>query len=230
MFGDQGCGMSLTRHRQAISALATTLMLALCLHAARPIAAQTPLAGSLAGQLLVAAPTMGDPRFTRTVILMARHDKDGAFGIVVNRPIGEQPLSAILQLLGDNDPAVPGSVRIFAGGPVHPDAGFVVHSSDYHGPATLDLNEHAAITSSREILRDIGNGKGPSRSLIAFGYSGWGPGQLDGEVERGDWILEPAQLADAFSDDARGLWSDVLTRKGGSYALLARMPADPSMN
>ena len=206
MFGDQGCGMSLTRHRQAISALATTLMLALCLHAARPIAAQTPLAGSLAGQLLVAAPTMGDPRFTRTVILMARHDKDGAFGIVVNRPIGEQPLSVILQLLGDNDPAVPGSVRIFAGGPVHPDAGFVVHSSDYHGPATLDLNEHAAITSSREILRDIGNGKGPSRSLIAFGYSGWGPGQLDGELARRDWAIAPADPNLIFDLDRDKVW------------------------
>ena len=90
-------------NRQAISALATTLMLALWLHAAQPIAAQTPVAGSLAGQLLVAAPTMGDPRFARTVILMARHAKDGAFGIAINRPIGEHPRSAILQLLGDKD-------------------------------------------------------------------------------------------------------------------------------
>ena len=198
--------MSSTRYRQAISALATTLMLALWLHAAQPIAAQTPVAGSLAGQLLVAAPTMGDPRFARTVILMARHAKDGAFGIAINRPIGEHPLSAILQLLGDKEPAVPGSVRIFAGGPVQPDAGFVVHSPDYHGPATLDINEHAAITSSREILRDIGNGKGPSRSLIAFGYSGWGPGQLDGELARRDWAIAPADPNLIFDLERDKVW------------------------
>ncbi len=103
-----------------ISALTALLALALCLEAGLPTVAQTPVPGSLAGQFLVASPTMGDPRFERTVILMVRHDKDGAFGIVVNRPIGERPLAAILQLLGEKEPTSTGAVRIFAGGPVHP--------------------------------------------------------------------------------------------------------------
>ena len=189
-----------------ISLAAAIVLPATLLHAAVPPPAEAPEPASLTGQLLIAAPTMGDPRFARTVILMARHAKDGAFGIAINRPIGEHPLSAILQLLGDKEPAVPGSVRIFAGGPVQPDAGFVVHRPDYHGPATLDINEHAAITSSREILRDIGNGKGPSRSLIAFGYSGWGPGQLDGELARRDWAIAPADPSLIFDLDRDKVW------------------------
>jgi putative transcriptional regulator len=206
MFDDQGRGMSSTRHRQAISALATTLMLALWLDAAPPTAAQTPISGSLAGQLLVASPTMGDPRFAHTVILMVRHNKDGAFGIVINRPIGERPLAALLQLFGDNEPAVPGDVRIFAGGPVQPEAAFVVHSPDYHGAGTLDLNERAAVTSSREILRDIGHGKGPGKSLIAFGYAGWGPGQLEGELARRDWAIAPADSKLIYELDRDKVW------------------------
>ena len=118
---------------------------------------------------------MGDPRFQRTVILMVRHNKDGAFGIVVNRPIGERPLAGLLEMLGEKETTVTGAVRIFAGGPVQPELGFVIHSTDYREPGTIDINARVALTASREILRDIGNAKGPKQSLIAFGYAGWGP-------------------------------------------------------
>ena len=205
--------MSSTSRRQTWSALTALLALALCLGAMLPTAAQTPVSGSLAGQFLVAAPTMGDPRFARTVVLMVRHDKDGAFGIVVNRPIGERPLAAILQLLGEKEPTATGTVRIFAGGPVQPDAGFVIHSPDYHGPGTLDINERAAISSSRDILRDIGNGKGPSKSLIAFGYSGWGPGQLEGELARRDWAIAPADPKLIFDADREKVWESAYAQR-----------------
>jgi putative transcriptional regulator len=205
--------LSSTWRRHPVSALAALLVSALCLGAVLPTAAQTTVPGSLAGQFLVASPTMGDPRFERTVILMVRHDKDGAFGIVVNRPIGERPLAAILQLLGDKEPTVPGTVRIFAGGPVQPEAGFVIHSPDYHGAGTLDINERAAISSSREILRDIGNGKGPGKSLIVFGYSGWGPGQLESELARRDWVIAPADPKLIFDADRDKVWESAYAQR-----------------
>ena len=130
---------------------------------------------------------MADPRFDRTVILVVRHDKAGAFGIVVNRPMAERPLAALLEMLGEKETTVAGKVRIFAGGPVQPDIGFTIHSTDYHRPGTTDINAGAAMTASLDILRDIGNDKGPKKSLIAFGYAGWGPGQLEGELARRDW-------------------------------------------
>jgi putative transcriptional regulator len=205
--------MSSTWHRQRISALAAIPVLALCLNAALPTAAQTPAPVSLAGQLLVASPSMGDPRFERTVILMVRHDKNGAFGIVVNRPVGEHPLASILEMLGEKEPTVAGTARIFAGGPVQPEIGFIVHSPDYHRPGTTDINEHAAVTSSRDILRDIGNGQGPSKSLIAFGYAGWGPGQLEGELARRDWVIAPGDQRLIFDEDRDKVWDLAFSRR-----------------
>ena len=171
--------MSSIWRRPRAAVLAAILALPVVwLDAVPKAAAQAPATASLTGQLLVASPTMGDPRFARTVILMVRHDKDGAFGIVVNRLVGERPLATLLETLGEKDTAATGQVtsqvRIFAGGPVQPDIGFVVHSTDYQGPTTVDVNARVAMTSSREILRDIGNDKGPQKSLIAFGYAGFG--------------------------------------------------------
>src|SRR5262249_60098247 len=101
-----------------------------------------------------------------------------AFGIVINRPVGERPLALLLKAMGEEAPAVAGSVVIFAGGPVQPEIGFVVHSADYHRAETLAIDGRVAMTSSREILRDIANKQGPQKSLIAFGYAGWAPGPL----------------------------------------------------
>jgi putative transcriptional regulator len=193
-----------------VAALALT---ALRLDAAPQAAAQTTGTASLTGQLLVASPTMGDPRFAHTVILMVRHDKDGAFGIVVNRLVGERPLAALLETLGEKDTTATGQVRIFAGGPVQPDVGFVVHSTDYHGPTTLDVTARVAMTSSREILRDIGNAKGPQKSLIAFGYAGWAPGQLEGELARRDWVLTPGESKLIFDEDRDKVWDTAFAQR-----------------
>ena len=167
----------------------------------------------LTGQLLVASPSMADPRFAHTVILMVRHDKDGAFGIAVNRPVGERPLAALLETLGEKDTTATGQVRIFAGGPVQPDIGFVVHTTDYHQPTTVDVNARVAMTSSREILRDIGNGKGPRKSLIAFGYAGWAPGQLEGELARRDWVLAPGESKLIFDEDREKVWDAAFAQR-----------------
>jgi|SRR5215470_12806353 len=201
------------RHKHAILAVAAVLVPAMCVGAAPPTAEQTPTTASLAGSLLVASPSMGDPRFAGTVILMVRHDKNGAFGLVVNRPIGERPLATILDIIGEKDATVAGTVRIFAGGPVQPEMGFVIHGGDYHGPGTIEINARLAVTANREILRDIGHDKGPKQSLIAFGYAGWGPGQLEGELARRDWVIAPGESKLIFDEDRDKLWDAAYSRR-----------------
>jgi putative transcriptional regulator len=142
---------------------------------------------SLAGQLLVAAPGMGDPHFERAVILIVEHGPDGAVGIVVNKPIGEQPLASVFEALGQKEGEVTGSVRVFSGGPIQPEVGFVVHSPDYRRPETVAITDRLSMTSSMAILRDIGDKRGPAKLLVAFGYAGWGPGQLEHEIEQRAW-------------------------------------------
>jgi putative transcriptional regulator len=171
---------------------------------------------SLAGQLLVASPGMGDPRFAETVILMVRHNKMGAFGIVINRPIEERSLASLLQELAHPDPSVKGNVRVYAGGPVEPAAGFIVHSADYHRPETMSIDGKVAVTSSAEILRDMGHGAGPAKALVAFGYAGWGPGQLETELAHRDWFNEPEDPAMVFDLDRSILWHEALDRRDRS--------------
>lgn len=210
--------MSSMRQARLLPALA---VLAALLVVVSPIGAQQALPGkapSLAGQFLVATPTMGDPRFARTVILMVRHDKDGALGLIVNRPAAERPLAELLELLGDKSPGdknapVSGTVRLYAGGPVQPELGFVIHSPDYRAPQTMEVDGRVAVTMSREILIDIGTGKGPHKSIIAFGYAGWAPGQLEGEIERRSWTTAPAGEKLIFDEDREKLWDIVYAQR-----------------
>src|SRR5262249_52331780 len=142
-----------------------------------------------------------------------RHDQDGAFGIVINRLVGERPLALLLDTPGEKDSAATGNVRIFAGGPVQPEIGFVVHSTDYHGPTTLAVGAGVAMTARRDILRDIGNAKGPQKSLIAFGYAGWAPGQLERELARRDWVLAPGDAKLVFDEDREKVWDAAFARR-----------------
>jgi putative transcriptional regulator len=182
------------------------LVAAAVLKVAAPATAQAPIAGSLAGQLLVAAPSIDDPRFAHTVILMIRHDKDGALGLVINRLLEERPLADLLARLGEKDAAATGTVRVFTGGPVQPDVGFVIHDKDYHGSGTVAVNEHIAVTANPEVLIDIGRGKGPSQSMIVLGYAGWGAGQLESEFRRRDWVVAPGEPKLVFEADRDKLW------------------------
>jgi putative transcriptional regulator len=190
--------------------LALAALLAL-IAARSPIAAQQPDEKfvSLAGQFLVATPSMEDPRFARTVILIARHNKDGAFGLIINRPAAERPLSQLLEALGEKGSPVNGTVRLFAGGPVQPELGFVMHSPDYMGPQTLEVDGRVSVTMSLDILRDIATGKGPQKSLIMFGYAGWGSGQLEGEIARRSWTTVPADGKLIFDEGREKLWDIV---------------------
>ena len=183
------------------------------LRAALPGPDEPPAVPSLAGQLLVAAPLMGDPRFAGAVILVVEHSPSGALGLVINKPIGEQPLASVLEALGQKDAEVTGSVRIFSGGPVRREAGFVVHSPDYHRPETVAITARLSITSSLAILQDIGNKRGPAKFLVAFGYAGWGPNQLEHEIEEHAWVTADADPALVFDEDRDKVWDDAWERR-----------------
>jgi len=127
----------------------------------------------------------------------------------------------LAELLEDKEP-------LFIGGPVQPSSLIVLGEFEDAGDAALLAFDDVGVLGASDSIESAAAGLRRARAFA--GHSGWGPGQLDGELERGDWILEPARLDDAFTSDASGMWSSVLTRKGGSYALVARMPADPSVN
>ena len=173
----------------------------------------SPPAGSLTGQLLVATPRMGDPRFYHTVILMVRDNADGSMGIVINRPVGERPLAEILKAVGDDTRGAEGKIQVFAGGPVQPQLGFIVHTADYRREGTIAVDEHVAVTADRQVLEDIGHHKGPGKSLFAFGYAGWGAGQLAREMARRDWYTAPDDLALVFDLDRDRVLDEAVARR-----------------
>jgi putative transcriptional regulator len=190
------------------------LLWACALSAAPPKLGLDPAAApSLAGQLLIASPRIKDPRFQRTVILMVRHDQGGALGITVNRPIDERSLASLLASMGDKGAAVEGDVKVFAGGPVHPQLGFVIHSPEYKSAGTVVINERFAMTQNREILRDIGEKRGPDKVLVAFGYAGWAAGQLEGELGRNDWLVAPADTQLVFDEVRDRVWEAAMARR-----------------
>jgi putative transcriptional regulator len=169
-------------------------------------------AASLAGQLIVASPAIGDLRFRHAVILIVEHDDQGAFGIIVNYPVGDQPLADLLDAIGQDSAGITGSIRIFAGGPVEPGFGFVVHSADYRRAGTIDIDGRVAMTASPTVLLDIARNQGPAKSLVAFGYTGWGAGQLESEIARGGWFVEPEDPDLIFDDDSEKVWDDAMAR------------------
>ncbi len=180
---------------------------------AKPPADAKPQENSLAGQLLVASPRIGDPRFQHTVILLIAHGREGAVGIVINRPLGEQKLARLLAATGQDAAGVKGSVRVFAGGPVQPDTGFIVHSSEYRRPDTIAVDGRIAVTADPAVLSDLGHGRGPRKSLVAFGYAGWAPGQLEMEMARDDWFTVNEDPALVFDADRAKVWELATARR-----------------
>lgn len=173
---------------------------------------------SLRGQLLVAAPVLHDPNFHRTVIFLAEHGDEGAMGLVLNRPTD----TAVGDALPDLAPLAGDEERVYLGGPVALESVLAV--------AELDDPEDA----SELLLGAVGFVQEPDvpvlRGRVFVGYAGWSAGQLEAELEEESWLVLPAEADDLFSDDPDGLWSAVLRRQGGQYALLSLMPPDPSLN
>jgi putative transcriptional regulator len=197
---------------RAFLILALFLVPAKLPRAAPPNTAAAP-ADPLVGQLLVASPDIGDPRFSHAVILIVRHSQQGALGIVINRPVGEEPVANVLKAIGQDSSGVSGTVRVFGGGPVEPWLGFVVHSTEYHRPQTIDVDSSVAVTSSPEVLRDIGHSAGPHKYLVAFGYAGWGPGQLENELAQHAWFTIPEDPKLVFDVDRDKVWDDAKARE-----------------
>jgi putative transcriptional regulator len=193
--------------------LLAALLAPAALFGAAPTTVDTPQGQFLTGQFLVATPEMGDPRFRETVILMVRHSKDGAMGLIINRPAGDQKLSRILQDLGDSGEGVTGNLPLYLGGPVQPELGFVLHTTDYRRAGIIDVNGTVAVTATKEIIRDIAAGNGPKKFMLIFGYAGWGPGQLEGELERNSWYTTPFGRPLIFDMDRDRVWERAVERR-----------------
>jgi putative transcriptional regulator len=204
--------MTLSRSRRAVLSFGV-LLISPSLPVALAKPEDTQPGASLAGQLLVAEREMGDPRFAKTVILMVQHDKSRALGIVINRPVEEVPVAKLLNALGLDSKGTDGQTRLFAGGPVQPDAGFVVHSAEYRRTGTIDIDGRVAMTADPQVLRDIGLHQGPKQSLVAFGYAGWGPGQLESEQMLGAWFTVPESPKLVFDFDRDKLWDELMKRR-----------------
>jgi putative transcriptional regulator len=194
------------------TAAAATAVSATVLHAALPTSPNVPSRTSVAGQLLIATAALRGPPFEHTVVLVAQHNKDGALGIVINKPLEERSIANLLDAFGADANGVSGQVRVYLGGPVDPQIGFVLHSADYHSDDDVDIDGRVALSSGPEILRDIGLGKGPRQSLVALGYVGWGPSQLDDELLKGVWTTVPEDPTLVFDDDRTKVWTDALAR------------------
>ncbi len=205
--------MTLTAIGRPFLALALVLLPATLLHAALQDPGDKPATGSLVGQILIASPDMGDQRFYHTVVLMVRHNASGAFGIVINRPLGERPLASLLEALGEKDDSITGNLAIFLGGPVQTELGFVIHSAEYHRAETVDIDGHVAMTSSREILHDIVTKHGPEKSLVAFGYAGWAPNQLEGELAQRAWFTASQDAKLVFDEPRDNVWYAAMARR-----------------
>ena len=183
-----------------------------------------PMDESLRGKLLVASPALVDPNFARSVVFITEHNDEGAMGIVLNRPADTTVGDVVPELAGVAGDGAP----VFIGGPVQPQA--LVVLAEFADPdaaawiVVADVGFVSAETEVSELERAIRRGR------VYAGYSGWGAGQLEAELEIDSWIVEPPLPAELFPDDPGTLWNDVLARKGGQYSLIARMPENPSLN
>ena len=175
----------------------------------------------LANQLLIALPTLSDPHFARGVALICQHDADGAMGVVVNRP-SEYTLGDVLAQMGieTDDEALRGQV-VLAGGPVHPERGFVVHDGTGQWDSTLPIADNLAVTTSRDILEAMARGSGPAHALVALGCAGWGAGQLEQELVEDSWLTAPADAEVLFALPLEARWQAAAGLIGVDMARMA---------
>ena len=178
---------------------------------------------SLQGHLLIAGSSLLDPNFHHTVVLIGHHDEEGAVGVVLNRRSEVEVADAAPPLAGLVEPGE----RLFIGGPVQSEAAVVLADLEHPERAKVIAFGSIGFLPEETDPEELGEIR---RARVFAGYAGWGPGQLEGEVDEGSWIVEPALPTDVFTDDPEALWGVVLRRKGPRFALLASMPLDPSMN
>jgi putative transcriptional regulator len=178
----------------------------------------------LSGRLLLSMPGIGDPRFERVVIAMCVHDENGALGIVTNQPLGMLTVRDLMAQLDVDAGSTPAAEPVMAGGPVEPTRGFVLHSLDWQGQNSIAVGDRWGLTSTIDILKDIAAGKGPRRWLSALGYTGWGPGQLDGEMRHHGWQAAPGDVDLVFDVAPAERWTMAYDRLG---IAVGRLSAEP---
>lgn len=170
---------------------------------------------NLSGKFLIAMPGMGDPRFAKSVVFMCAHSEDGAMGLIVNKPAADVKFADLLEQLSIETRPEIRAPRIYFGGPVEHARGFVLHSSEYKASeATLKIDDRFCMTATLDVLEDIARGQGPEVSLLALGYSGWGPGQLEDEIVANGWLVADSSEDVVFSMDNGGKWEAALAMLG----------------
>lgn len=172
------------------------------------------ISGSVEGQLLIAVPHMEDPRFRHSVVYLCSHSRSGAVGLVVNKLINDMPFADLLEQLDIERSERANGIRVHFGGPVEPGRGFVLHTTDYTIEGTTEVAGGMALTATTDILRDMALGVGPAHSLLALGYSGWGPGQLDREIQDNGWLVVPPDHALLFDADIDSKWQRAYAKLG----------------
>lgn len=172
------------------------------------------ISGSVEGQLLIAVPHMEDPRFRHSVVYVCSHNRSGALGLVVNKLIDDMPFTDLLQQLDIERGTRAKAIRVHFGGPVEPGRGFVLHTQDYRIDGTTEVAGGMALTATTDILRDMSHGRGPQDSLLALGYSGWGPGQLDREIQDNGWLVVPADRDLLFDREVDTKWQRAYAKLG----------------
>ena len=166
------------------------------------------------GQFLVASKKMPDPRFAKTVILMVHHDETGAQGFVINKAFGWGPLAKLLKGFGITSTTTQETVGLYYGGPVELSLAAVLHSPDYKGVSTKKISNNLAWSNHKNVLSAIAEGKGPAKRVFMLGYSGWSPGQLEGEMAREMWFTAPADAELIFDKDPKTLWDRIIAKAG----------------
>lgn len=180
-----------------------------------------PNTNSLAGQLLIAMPTMQDTRFTRSVIYICSHSPSGAMGLIVNRLFGEANFESLLEQLSIEMTSETPDLLVHFGGPVETGRGFILHSSEFMQEGTVRIDDNVSLSATVDILQAIAKGKGPQRLMMALGYAGWGAGQLDAEMKANGWLTAPADDTLLFDNDLDTKWERALAKIGITPLLLS---------
>jgi len=176
---------------------------------------------TLAGQLLIALPALSDPNFARSVTLICQHDADGAMGVVVNRP-SEYTLGEVFRQMGieSGDESL-NARQVVAGGPVHPERGFVLHDGERGWDSSLAIGDGLYVTTSRDVLEALARGEGPGSAMVALGCAGWGAGQLEHELRENSWLTAPADAELLFGLPLDARWQGAAGRIGVDMSRMA---------
>jgi putative transcriptional regulator len=177
--------------------------------------------GYLAGQMLIAMPQMRDARFSRTVVYLCAHTKEGAMGLVINRMFNGLSFPDLLEQLNIEPTPLCDPIKIHFGGPVEAGRGFVLHSTDYVQETTLVVNDEVGLTATIDVLKAIATGEGPARSLLALGYAGWGAGQLDNEIRDNAWLSVEPDDELLFGADLDHKWERAIAKIGVDFSMLS---------